>query len=336
LISYMLMMFRFEVDAAEDFKEYMLRDYYCWLKTYCCWYKLKLLYDVVDIKLRLLEQSVAAEAVNTACYVLNRVLVTKPQNKTPYEVLTVDAAEDFKEYMLRDYYCWLKTYCCWYKLKLLYDVVDIKLRLLEQSVAAVSAAWMICMRIDRNRYALSFNANCKPIGKEFKNNELIELCGLKRIKREYSNARTPQQNGVAERKNRTIIEAARTIQPIISYLRPFGCHVTILNTIDQLGKFDGKSDLGFLVGYFLNSKAFKMFDLDYLTNSINYEPVSVEDQANNSAGPKEANISAGTQANDDQGANSEEIDLHEEHFILPIWSPYSTIVKSSGDKIEKN
>nr|GEW78879.1 hypothetical protein [Tanacetum cinerariifolium] len=32
----------------------------------------------------------------------------------------------------------------------------------------------------------------------------------------------------------------------------------------------------------------------------------------------------------------EEIDLHEEHFILPIWSAYSTTVKSSGDKIEKN
>ncbi|GJS41592.1 ribonuclease H-like domain-containing protein [Tanacetum coccineum] len=33
----------------------------------------------------------------------------------------------------------------------------------------------------------------------------------RRIKREYSNARTPQQNGVAERKNRTLIEAARTM-----------------------------------------------------------------------------------------------------------------------------
>nr|GEW88635.1 ribonuclease H-like domain-containing protein [Tanacetum cinerariifolium] len=134
-------------------------------------------------------------------------------------------------------------------------------------------------------------------GTEFKNNELIELCGLKGIKREYSNARTPQQNGVAERKNMTLIEAARTIlensflpttfwaevvntacyvlnrvlvtkpqnktpyklltgrQLIISYLRPFGFHVTILNTIDQLGKFDGNSDLGFLVRYSLNSKA---------------------------------------------------------------------------------
>nr|GEV59454.1 hypothetical protein [Tanacetum cinerariifolium] len=50
----------FGVDAAEDFKEYTLRDYYCWLKTYCCWYKLKLLDDAADIKLRLLEQSAAA------------------------------------------------------------------------------------------------------------------------------------------------------------------------------------------------------------------------------------------------------------------------------------
>ncbi|GJT98576.1 putative ribonuclease H-like domain-containing protein [Tanacetum coccineum] len=48
-------------------------------------------------------------------------------------------------------------------------------------------------------------------GTEFKNRDVIELCGSKGIKREYSNARTPQQNGVAERKNRTLIEAARTM-----------------------------------------------------------------------------------------------------------------------------
>nr|GEV59575.1 hypothetical protein [Tanacetum cinerariifolium] len=63
--------------------------------------------------------------------------------------------------------------------------------------------------------------------------------------------------------------------------------------------------------------------------------ITGENQANKSAGPKDANNSAGTQAYDDQGANSEEIDLHEEHFILPIWSAYSTTLKSSGDKIEK-
>nr|GEV93121.1 hypothetical protein [Tanacetum cinerariifolium] len=222
-------------------------------------------------------------------------------------------------------------------------------------------------------------------GTEFKINELIEFCGLKEIKRVYSNVRTPQQNEVTERKNKTLIEATRTVvlvtkpqnktpyelltgkQPIISYLRPFWCHVTILNTIDKLGKFDEKSDLGFLVGYSLNSKAFRvynletkrveeslhvnflenkpnvagkghawMFDLDYLTNSMNYEPILVENQANNSAGPKEANNSAGIQVNDDQGISSEEIDLPKEHFILPIWSTYSTTVKISGDKIKQN
>ncbi|GKA55069.1 ribonuclease H-like domain-containing protein [Tanacetum coccineum] len=128
------------------------------------------------------------------------------------------------------------------------------------------------------------------------------FCGIKVIKREFSNARTPQQNRVAERKNRTLIEAARTMladsllpipfwaeavntacyvqnrvlvtkphnktpyelligrTPIISFMRPFGCPVTILNTLDHLGKFDGKADEGFLVGYSINSKAFRVFN----------------------------------------------------------------------------
>nr|GEU29728.1 hypothetical protein [Tanacetum cinerariifolium] len=51
----------FGVDAVEDFKEYTLRDYYCWLKTYCCWYKLKLLDNAADIKLRVPEESAAAD-----------------------------------------------------------------------------------------------------------------------------------------------------------------------------------------------------------------------------------------------------------------------------------
>nr|GFB14437.1 putative ribonuclease H-like domain-containing protein [Tanacetum cinerariifolium] len=46
---------------------------------------------------------------------------------------------------------------------------------------------------------------------EFKNHDLNQLCGMKGIKREFSVARTPQQNKVVERKNRTLIEAARTI-----------------------------------------------------------------------------------------------------------------------------
>ncbi|GJY55158.1 putative ribonuclease H-like domain-containing protein [Tanacetum coccineum] len=46
---------------------------------------------------------------------------------------------------------------------------------------------------------------------EFKNRVMNQFCEMKGIKREFSVARTPQQNGVEERKNRILIEAARTM-----------------------------------------------------------------------------------------------------------------------------
>nr|GFB80622.1 hypothetical protein [Tanacetum cinerariifolium] len=58
-------------------------------------------------------------------------------------------------------------------------------------------------------------------------------------------------------------------------------------------------------------------------------------QANKSAGLKEANNSVGTEANNDQGENSEEIDLPDEHFVLPIWSAYSTTEKEANDAVRK-
>nr|GEV11121.1 hypothetical protein [Tanacetum cinerariifolium] len=111
-------------------------------------------------------------------------------------------------------------------------------------------------------------------GTKFKNRDLDEFCGMKGIKREYRTVRTSQQNRVAERKNMTLIEAARTMLadsflpitfwaeqlPRLEFMRPFGCHVTILNTLDPLGKFKGKADEGFLVRYSVTSKAFRVFD----------------------------------------------------------------------------
>ncbi|GKE27211.1 putative ribonuclease H-like domain-containing protein [Tanacetum coccineum] len=47
-------------------------------------------------------------------------------------------------------------------------------------------------------------------GTEFKNKVMDDFCREKGIKREYIVAMTPQQNGVAERMNRTLIEAARS------------------------------------------------------------------------------------------------------------------------------
>nr|GEV44637.1 putative ribonuclease H-like domain-containing protein [Tanacetum cinerariifolium] len=139
-------------------------------------------------------------------------------------------------------------------------------------------------------------------GTEFKNREMNQFCEMKSIMRQYSVARTSQKNGVAKRRNRTLIEAARTIlanlklpttfwaeavntacyvqnrvlvvkphnktpyelfharTPALSFMRPFRCLVTILNTKDHIGKFDGKADEGFFVGYSLNSQAFRVFN----------------------------------------------------------------------------
>ncbi|GKA60429.1 putative ribonuclease H-like domain-containing protein [Tanacetum coccineum] len=48
-------------------------------------------------------------------------------------------------------------------------------------------------------------------GTEFKNKEMNQFCEMNGILRQFSVARIPQQNGVAERRNRTLIEAARTM-----------------------------------------------------------------------------------------------------------------------------
>ncbi|GJS13913.1 putative ribonuclease H-like domain-containing protein [Tanacetum coccineum] len=238
-------------------------------------------------------------------------------------------------------------------------------------------------------------------GTEFKNRDLIEFCGSKGIKRDYSNARTPQQNGVAERKNRTLIEAARTmladsflptmfwteavatacyvlnrvlvtnphnktpyelltgIVPTISYLKPFGCHVTILNTIDQLGKFDGKSDEGFLVGYSTQGKAYRVynlaskrveetmnvkflenkpnvaqtgpawyFDLDYLTDSMDYSHVR-------STNPFAGSSNATTNNASSQDTNDSDTDDDQDVIILPSYPSNATSSPSTQAEKEE-
>ncbi|GKA84548.1 putative ribonuclease H-like domain-containing protein [Tanacetum coccineum] len=147
-------------------------------------------------------------------------------------------------------------------------------------------------------------------------------------------------------------------------MRPFGCPVTILNTLDPLGKFEGKADEGFLVGYSIHSKAFRvyntrtrhveenlhvtflenkpnmqgegpewLFDLDYLTNSMNYKPVVAENRANNTAGSKEANDSASLKTTVDAEHAQEDTTSDQPFVLLPLWpsnSPFSS--KSSADK----
>ncbi|GKD27914.1 ribonuclease H-like domain-containing protein, partial [Tanacetum coccineum] len=117
------------------------------------------------------------------------------------------------------------------------------------------------------------------------------------------------------------------------------------NTLDSLGKFDGKSDEGYLLGYSTTSKAFRvynkrtkrveenlhinfledqpnvtgtgpnwMFDLDFLINSINYIPVSVENQVN---------VDAGTQDSYVAGSSGKDKGPTQEYILLPL-QPHRT------------
>ncbi|GJW00527.1 putative ribonuclease H-like domain-containing protein [Tanacetum coccineum] len=229
-------------------------------------------------------------------------------------------------------------------------------------------------------------------GTEFKNRVMSEFCEQKGIKREFSVARTPQQNGVAERRNITLIEAARTMltdsklrttfwteavnttcyvqnrvlvvkphnktpyelfrgrTPALSFMRPFGCHVTILNTLDYLGKLDGKSDEGFFVGYLINSKAFRvynirtrkveenlhirfledkpiitgdgpkwLFDIDVLIKLMNYVPDIVGTNSNDLVGTKE---SIGV------GHSSKETGSSQHYILMPLWKDGSLLDSS--------
>nr|GEY77237.1 putative ribonuclease H-like domain-containing protein [Tanacetum cinerariifolium] len=222
-------------------------------------------------------------------------------------------------------------------------------------------------------------------GTEFKFFNLNQFCELKDIKREFSVPRTPQQNGITERKNKTLIEAARTLLadsllpipfwaeavntacyvqnrvlvtkphnktpyellhvrlPSISFMRPFGCPVIILNTLDPLGKFQGKVDEGFLVGYSVCSKAFRvfnsrtrivqetlhvnfmenktnvtgsgpawLFDIDSLTQTMNYLPVTTENQTNTHADSQINNkdVLVDGKKHDDYIQKSMSLDIH--------------------------
>nr|GEY27531.1 putative ribonuclease H-like domain-containing protein [Tanacetum cinerariifolium] len=68
--------------------------------------------------------------------------------------------------------------------------------------------------------------------------------------------------------NKTLYEVFHGITPVISFLRPFGCPVTILNTIDHIGKFDRKVDEGFFVGYSLNKADFHNLDSTFQVSHI--------------------------------------------------------------------
>ncbi|GKB25090.1 putative ribonuclease H-like domain-containing protein [Tanacetum coccineum] len=170
---------------------------------------------------------------------------------------------------------------------------------------------------------------------------------------------------VTKPHNKTPYELIIGRAPSISFMRPFRCPITILNTLDPLGKFDGKAEEGFLVGYFVNSKAFNVFNsqtkkvkenlhvnflenkpnvagqgpnwlynIDSLTNSMNYRPVTTGNQTNKNAGLQEANGNTSLKESVDVGQSKEMNVSTQQYIVFPLWSSISSNYKSSDDKAE--
>ncbi|GKA21109.1 ribonuclease H-like domain-containing protein [Tanacetum coccineum] len=151
--------------------------------------------------------------------------------------------------------------------------------------------------------------------------EMNQFCKRKGIKREFSVARTPQQNGVAKRKNRTLIKAARTM--LADSKLPTTFWAEAVNTAcyvqnRSLCKLIGKADEGFFCYWATQSinKAFR---------STNYKPIIAGNQSNGNAG---------TKACDDAGKASMETVRGKDYILLPLWPVdllFSQDPKSSPD-----
>ncbi|GJU62256.1 putative ribonuclease H-like domain-containing protein [Tanacetum coccineum] len=137
-------------------------------------------------------------------------------------------------------------------------------------------------------------------GTEFKNKEMNQFCEERTMLAdsklpttfwaEAVNTACYVQNRVLVIKphNKTPYELFLGRKPALGFMRPFGCPVTILNTIDHLGKFDGKADKGFFVGYSINSKAFRVFNsrTRMVEENLHVYQFIAENQSNGNASTK--------------------------------------------------
>nr|GEV18838.1 hypothetical protein [Tanacetum cinerariifolium] len=149
---------------------------------------------------------------------------------------------------------------------------------------------------------------------EFKNSDLNRFYGMKGIKREFSVLRTPQQNGIAERKNKTLIEATRTM--LADSLLPIPFWAEAVNTACYV---QNRVDEGFLVGYSVNSKSFRVFNS---RTRIVQETLHVNFLEN------KPNL-AGFQDKFDAEKAREEV--NQQYVLFPVWS-FGSINPENNDE----
>ncbi|GJR94082.1 putative ribonuclease H-like domain-containing protein [Tanacetum coccineum] len=170
-------------------------------------------------------------------------------------------------------------------------------------------------------------------GTEFKNREMNQFCEMKGILRQFSVARTPQQNRVAERRNMTLIEAARTMLADSKLPTTFwaeavntACYpLSISNSRTRIVEENLHIRFSESTPNVVGSGPDWLFDIDALTRIINYEPIVAGTQSNGFAG---------TKASDNASQARKETEHVKDYILLPLWTadpPYSQDPKSSHD-----
>nr|GEZ82024.1 putative ribonuclease H-like domain-containing protein [Tanacetum cinerariifolium] len=154
-------------------------------------------------------------------------------------------------------------------------------------------------------------------GTKFKNSDLKQFCEIKGIKREFSIPRTPQQNGIAERKNKTLIEAARTmladsLLPILFWAEAVNTASYVQNRV-LVTKPHNKSPYQVLHGRTPSTGPTWLFDIDSLSGTMNYHPVSAQNQSNSVVGFQDTF--------DVEKAGEE---VTQTYVLFPVWSAGST------------
>nr|GEV19276.1 retrovirus-related Pol polyprotein from transposon TNT 1-94 [Tanacetum cinerariifolium] len=123
------------------------------------------------------------------------------------------------------------------------------------SVSSLNHKWY-CLVVtdDFSRFTWTFFIRTKDETSSILRNFITEIENLKDLKLKIIRVL------VNKYQNKTPYELFNSRTPAIGFLRPFGCHVMIFNTLDNFWKFDAKGDEGYFVGYSMSSKAFRVFN----------------------------------------------------------------------------
>ncbi|GJS19145.1 putative ribonuclease H-like domain-containing protein [Tanacetum coccineum] len=124
--------------------------------------------------------------------------------------------------------------------------------------------------------------------------------------------------------NKTLYELLIGRSPNLDFMRPFVCPVTILNTLDHLGKFEGMADEGFLVGYSVNSKAFRVFNTRTKKVEENLHIKFLKNKPNV--------VGSGIETNVNSVQTGQEKTSNHKYILLPFLTSDSQGPKSSDDE----